>query len=96
MHKQFSGALEIALEEVVETLVKDVEEDLRVALAHLEQVRVGLKEKGHVDLAQHDRLFKGVSVEAGLDSGRALLLFIQVALLGLQGKVIHLDITGVQ
>ena len=55
-----------------------------------------MEEKGNVDLAQIARLLEGVSVETGLNSGRALLLFIQVALLGLQSKVIHLDIASVQ
>ena len=96
LHQHLSGALEIALQIVLETLVKHVEEDLGVAVAHLEQILVSLEEKGHVDLAEHDRLLKGVPVETGLDSGRALLLFIQVALLGFQGKVIHLDVAGVQ
>lgn len=96
LHKHFSGALEVTLQEVLEPLVEHVEEGLRVALAHLDQVLVRLEQQGHVDLPQHDRLLKGVPVQPGLNSGRALLLFIQVALLWLQSKVVHFQIAGVQ
>ena len=96
LHEHFSSALEVSLQEVFETLVEHVEEGLGIALTHLDQINVCLEQECHIDLSQHDRLLEGVPVQSSLHSSSALLLFIQAALLGLQSKVVHLQVTGVQ
>lgn len=94
MLEHFLGKSPVSLDEELEALVEGIEEDVRKALSHFDEIAVRLKQKCDVDLAEHDGLPECVSLQPSFDPSCSLLLLRQVCLHRLNRQVRNVNVAG--